>query len=169
MRSLFHCSALILAFLVGAMPARADLDTDKAAISERLQRWAAAFNARDSAGVCDLFSRNLIATVPGALDSGRDAVCARLATLLAKPDRQLHYSPDIREIIVSGDIAVVRLFWTLAIQQGTQRHTSKEAGMDIFQRQAGGTWSIIRFLAFSIDSDRGDERSTSAPKPSFPP
>jgi uncharacterized protein (TIGR02246 family) len=172
MRSIFSCCLLIWAnlLIVGApTPARADTEADRAAITGRLQRWAAAFNARDAAGACDLFARNLISTVPGALDGGRDAVCGRLAILVAKPDVQLHYSPDIQEIIVSGDIAVVRLFWTLTIQQGTQQHSSKEAGMDIFQRQPDGIWSIIRFLAFSTEPDPNDDLSTSAPKPSSSP
>jgi steroid delta-isomerase len=91
-------------------------------------------------------------TVPGALDGGRDAVYGRLATLLAKAGPQFHYSPDIHEIIVSGDIAVARLTWTLTVQQGDDRHSGKEAGMDIFGRQHDGTWSIIRFLAFSADA-----------------
>jgi steroid delta-isomerase len=136
-----------------ATSARADPDADRAAITERLQRWAAAFNARDASGVCDLFAPSLVSTVPGALDGSRDAVCTRLAALLAKPDLQLHYSPDIREIIVSGDIAVVRLFWTLTTQTGADRDVSREAGMDIFERQPDGTWSIVRFLAFTVEPD----------------
>ncbi|SAL72385.1 hypothetical protein AWB69_08798 [Caballeronia udeis] len=30
-------------------PARADVDSDRAAMTERLQRWTVAFNARDAA------------------------------------------------------------------------------------------------------------------------
>lgn len=150
------CLVILLCLFAAAATAtsaRADPDADRAAITERLQRWAAAFNARDASGVCNLFAPNLISTVPGALDGGRDAVCTRLAALLAKPDLQLHYSPDIREIIVSGDIAVVRLFWTLTTQTGADRDVSREAGMDISERQPDGTWSIVRFLAFTIEPD----------------
>ncbi|MER8827663.1 nuclear transport factor 2 family protein [Mesorhizobium sp. M0938] len=149
-----YCRPLLLACLLivgAALPASAEAEADKATITERLQRWAAAFNARDAGGICDLFADKLISTVPGALDSGRDAVCGRLAALLAKPDLQFHYQPDIREIIVSGDIAVVRLFWTLTTKRGDHREVSKEAGMDIFERQPSGTWSIIRFVAFTVE------------------
>ena len=102
-------TAFVLACLaVGPMtPARANADADKAAITKRLYKWADAFNARDSAGVCDLFSPNLISTCADAQDAGRDAVCGRLARLLARTDLQLSYSPDIQEIIVSGDLAAV--------------------------------------------------------------
>lgn len=156
--------ALILTCLfivVTAVPGWTDASADKAAISDRLHRWAAAFNARDVAGVCDLFAPDLISTVPEALDAGRDVVCARLAAVLARRDVQFHYSPDIREIVLSGDIAVVRLYWTLTIQRGDDREVGREAGMDIFARQPNGEWSIVRFMAFSIDPNRGGAASPS--------
>jgi uncharacterized protein (TIGR02246 family) len=148
-------SSLIALFLLVAnvmvTPACADPNSDKAAITERLQRWTAAFNARDAAGVCDLFASDLIATTPGDLAGDRTTLCANLASLLAKPGLQLHYDePDIREIIVSGDIAVVRLFWTLTTQSGAQQDVTTEAGMDIFKRQPDGRWSIARFLSFTL-------------------
>ncbi len=130
-------------------PARADVEADKAAIAARLQGWASAFNARDAAGVCDLFASDLISTVPGALAGSREVVCTRLAKLLADSGLRLSYHPDISEIIVSGDLAVVRLFWTLTIG----RETSTEAGLDIFRRQPDGRWSIARFMAFTVDPD----------------
>ncbi|MDB5621327.1 MAG: hypothetical protein JWQ24_5565 [Tardiphaga sp.] len=75
--------------------------------------------------------------------------------MLAKPDLQLHYdSPDLREIIVSGDIAIVRLFWTLTAQKGVKSSVSTEAGMDIFKRQPDGKWSIARFISFSATPNK---------------
>jgi uncharacterized protein (TIGR02246 family) len=154
LRSTFTRAVMALCLLAaqaGVMPACADPDSDRTAITERLRRWTAAFNARDAAGVCDLFAPDLIATIPGDLGGDRDALCTRLAALLAKPGLQLHYDePDIREIIVSGDIAVVRLFWTLRTRSGDQQDVTTEAGMDIFKRQPDGRWSISRFLSFTL-------------------
>jgi len=147
--------AAVLAGLGAATSARADQDSDRAAITDRLQRWTVAFNARDAAGVCDLFARDLVSTVPEALDGSRDALCGKLSAVLAKPGLQLHYdSPDIREIIVSGDIAVVRLFWTLTARKGAEQSVSTEAGMDIFKRQPDGKWSIARFISFSATPNK---------------
>ncbi|MFM0740878.1 nuclear transport factor 2 family protein [Paraburkholderia xenovorans] len=149
--------AMVIVFTaVGASTsARADGDSDTAAITNRLQRWTQAFNARDAAGVCDVFSPDLISTVPEALDGSRDALCGRLSAVLAKPELQLHYdSPDIREIIVSGDIAIVRLFWTLTAQKAGESSVSTEAGMDIFKRQRDGKWSIARFISFSATPNK---------------
>jgi uncharacterized protein (TIGR02246 family) len=147
--------AVVLAAVGAATPARADVNSDKAAITDRLQRWTVAFNARDAAGVCDVFAPDLISTVPEALDGRRDALCERLSAVLAKPELRLHYdSPDLREIIVSGDIAVVRLFWTLTAQKGVESSVTTEAGMDIFKRQPDGKWSIARFISFSATPNK---------------
>lgn len=143
-----------LVSLAAASAALADPRADEQAIAARLYQWAAAFNARDAAGSCDLFAPDLISTVPGALHADRDAVCARLAALLAKPGLRLRYSPDIQEIIVSGDTAVVRLVWTLTLDAGAVRHTRQEAGMDVFRRQPDGRWSIVRFMAFDIEATK---------------
>jgi uncharacterized protein (TIGR02246 family) len=141
----------LLAVEAMATSSRADPDSDRAAITERLQRWTTAFNTHDAAGICDLFASDLVSTVPGDLDGSRDALCTRLAALQAKPGLQLHYdNPDIREIIVSGDIAVVRLFWTLTTKNGAEQDMTREAGMDVFKRQPDGKWSIARFLSFSL-------------------
>jgi len=147
---LFFALGLLLPSL-GSVSAKADVDQDKIAIAQRLHLWADAFNTRDIAGVCDLFSSDLISSVPGAIAAGRDEVCTRLANVLAKPNVTLRYRPQIDEIIVSGDIAVVRLIWELTTERGSDTSTSREVGMDIFQREPSGQWSIIRFLAFSFD------------------
>ena len=61
-----------------------------------------------------------------------------------------HYdNPEIREIIISGDIAVVRPIWTLTTRKGGEQDVSTEAGIDIFKRQPDGRWSISRFASFT--------------------
>ena len=77
--------AVVLAGVGAATPARAGVDSDRAAITERLQRWTVAFNACDAAGVCDVYAPDLVSTVPDALDGGRDALCGKLSAVLAKP------------------------------------------------------------------------------------
>ena len=69
---------------------------------------------------------------------------------MARPDLQLHYdSPEIREIIISGDIAIVRPIWTLTTRKAGEQDVTTEAGIDIFKRQPDGRWSIARFASFT--------------------
>ncbi|MCX5580175.1 YybH family protein [Kaistia terrae] len=131
----------------------ADATSDEALIRARLQGWADAFNARDAEAACDLFADDVIATVRGTPDSGKAEICGRLRHALAKPDQTMSYTPDIAEVLVSGDLAVVRLTWTLKVVRGGKVAFSQEKGMDLFKRDASGTWRILRFIAFATEKD----------------
>src|SRR5215831_3057212 len=114
-------SALVLltAIVAASAVARADPATDEAAIRQRLERWTAAFNAKDRAGSCDLFAPDLLYAIQDVVNGTYDTMCGNLGKMLGRSDIGLHYAvPDIHEIIVSGDIAVVRLTWTLTVRRG---------------------------------------------------
>jgi steroid delta-isomerase len=141
----------LLALAASPAPARADEAADKAAITARLRGFSDAFNARDEAGLCDIFAPDLIATMPPSLETGSAAICGNIDRVLARPDLRLRYDyPDIREIIVSGDIAVVRVLWTLTVQKGDEQDSTPEGGIDVFRRQPDGRWSIARMATFTL-------------------
>jgi hypothetical protein len=61
------------------------------------------------------------------------------------------YTLQIKEILVWGEVAVVRLVWTLrmwSINPPGSFTESIEPGMDIFRRQPDGSWKIMRYLAY---------------------
>jgi hypothetical protein len=89
-------------------------------------------------------------TVDGVLNGSQDRLCANLREVLANSLVKLKYDePAIEEILVSGDLAVVRLTWTLTAEKGGVRDVTTEEGMDIFRRAPDGVWSIARYIAFS--------------------
>lgn len=143
--------AVILA--VSATAALADPIADRSAIRERLVAWSEAFNAGDAAGACDLFARDVVAVVRGAPDAGKAAVCGRIEKALQDNSRKLSYAADIDEVLVSGDMAVVRLTWTLTIERNARTVTSLERGIDVFRRDDDGKWRIARFIAFTVGDD----------------
>jgi len=145
-----------LAGVVTAGGARAaDTAADEQAITERLQRWTAAFNARDVAGACDLFAPELVYSLPGLVDASYERMCGNFRVVFAKPGLRLTYAePAIHEIIVDGDLAVVRLTWTLTAASGGETDTTSDEGLDVFRRQPDGRWSIIRFIAFPTRENR---------------
>jgi ketosteroid isomerase-like protein len=141
--------------LTGSRVALAGETTDKAAITARLDAFAESFNARNTAAACDIFAPSLIATLPGMLEQSRAGLCGNLGRLFARHDVSVRYDrPDIREIILSGNLAVVRLIWTLTAARGADRDSTQESGLDVFQRQANGQWSIIRFATFTMRPNR---------------
>jgi uncharacterized protein (TIGR02246 family) len=135
--------------------AYADPAADEAAIMQRFERWTAAFNAKDSTTVCDLFAPDLVYSIPEVVQGTREMICANLEKMLARSDIQLHYdNPDVHEIFVAGDVAVVRLTWTLTTQMNGDKDTTTEEGMDMFRRQPDGKWSIARFVAFTTRANK---------------
>ena len=48
--------------------------------------------------------------------------------------------------MTGGDLAVVRLDWTLEVSPPGQKEV--ETGMDIFRKENGGAWRVIRYMAY---------------------
>jgi uncharacterized protein (TIGR02246 family) len=136
----------LLWLAAGQTAALADTAED---IRARLEQWTEDFNAGRADAVCDLFSAEAIANYRGQPERGYDAICALLKTSLADTSRSFRYALDLREIIVEGDLAVVRLIWTLSI--APQNATAVEPGMDIFRKEADGAWRIIRYMAYEAE------------------
>jgi uncharacterized protein (TIGR02246 family) len=136
--------------ILGMSSGLANPASDKDAIIQRFDQWAMAFNARDAAGACDLFAPDLLYSIPEVLEGTHQTMCANFAKLFANNKLRLHYDrPDIHEILLQGDMAVVRLTWTFTAEANGARDTTTEEGIDVFRRQPDGRWSIARFMAFT--------------------
>ena len=145
-------AVLAIGFLAWSVPALATDTADGAAtIRAELVDWTQAYNARQADKVCGIFSEDLRYKFGQVQDRGYSDVCTALRRLLGDETHRSHYTLDLREILVYGDIAVVRLIWTLDSSQPGSSATVRtlEPGMDIFQRQSDGTWKIIRYLAYT--------------------
>lgn len=142
-----------LGFLLAAvcLPASAQpVDAAEAEIRTAFARWTSDFNAQDTSRICDLFAKDLRYDFRGVSERDYDALCGLLHKALADRTKQFVYSHDIREIIVSGDLAIVRLTWTVkvTIPGAATAVESKEPGLDVFRRQPDGGWKIIRYIAY---------------------
>lgn len=118
----------------------------EAEIRARLDQWTQAFNSGDKAAACELFSRSLVSDYRGQGTADYATRCALIAKALDSKERRFRYAADIKEVIVEGNLAVVRLTWTLTITPGDIR--SVEPGMDIFRKEDDGKWRIIRYMAY---------------------
>lgn len=146
MRALFAgCCFLLLA---AGTPASAQ-PAAETAIRTALADWTRDFNARDAARICDLFAVDLRYDYRGFPERDYEALCSLLRRSLADPTKRFAYAHDIREIIVSGDLAIIRLTWTLTVTMpGAAAVQSKEPGLDVFRRQPDGSWKIVRYIGY---------------------
>ena len=140
----------VLALLLLAAPVRtAAAESAEDAIRSTLVQWTKDFNAGKADAVCLLFSPELRYDFRGYPERDYNDVCTLLHRSLADPSKHYVYALDLREIIVSGDLAVVRLTWTLNVTlPNGQLVKSVEPGMDILRKSPDGQWKIIRYIAY---------------------
>jgi len=142
-------AAVALAALFGPPGWAETADSAENEIRAALEGWRTAFNSRDGVRVCDLFARDIVANYEGEPERDYASLCQMLQEALQDRERSYHYSLHINEILVYGSSAVVRLVWTLEIDKpGDRKEIVEEPAVDIFRRQADGSWKISRYLAF---------------------
>ena len=125
-------------------------DAAQAQIRAALTQWTDDFNAGAADKVCGLFAPDLTAQYRGQPERDYDALCGALRRSLSDRTKRYTYALLIKEIIVAGDLAVVRLVWTLKVlrKDTGAEISSDEPGMDLFRRQPDGSWKIARYLAY---------------------
>lgn len=155
----FHALRGMLAslFLFASLSSHAaaePADAAREAIRAALMNWTADFNSGRAQEICNLFSLDLVYEYRGHPERRYDDICDLLQRSLADPTKRYAYSLVVKEILVSGELAVVRLVWTLQTSSPAAggNVVSREPGMDVFRRQPDGSWKIIRFIAYE-DSD----------------
>jgi steroid delta-isomerase len=140
----------VLALLLLAPAAgRAVAESTEEAIRATFVQWTKDFNAGKADAVCRLFSPDLRYDFRGYPERDYNDVCTLLHRSLADQSKRYVYALDIREIMVSGDLAVVRLAWTLTVTlPNGQIVTTVEPGMDVLRKTPDGQWKIIRYIAY---------------------
>ncbi len=120
-------------------------------IRTALTQWMEDFNARRADKVCGLFAPDLVAQFRGQPERNYAGLCELLKRSLSDPERGYSYTLAIKEVIVFGDAAIVRLVWTLTVHRKDAPGgdiTANEPGMDLFRRQTDGSWKIARYIAY---------------------
>ncbi len=142
--------AAVVITLTATAPRAGD---DAAAIEQRLRQWTEDFNAGRVDKLCDLFAPDLIANYRGQPEKTFDSLCASLQRDLSAGPRDYRYALELNEIMVSGDMAVVRLIWHLTVTNKAtgKAVTSSDRGIDVFRRQPDGKWQIARYIAYEME------------------
>ena len=146
----------ITAIAVTALPslssAQTVADDPAAIIRTALEQWRDDFNARRAAHICDLFAPDLRYDFQGLPEQTYPLLCERLHRALANHAQSIRYGLKIKEIIVSDRVAIVRLTWISTDTDASGKQaTHDETGLDVFGRQADGSWKIIRYIAYPAD------------------
>jgi ketosteroid isomerase-like protein len=150
-------SAILCGFLMLMFSSAAGsnaIETAQNEIRAALEKFTKDFNTGNTSDVCALFAPDLISSYQGQPEGDYNSLCAQLFASLNDPVKTYHYSLQIKEVLVCGDLAVVRLAWLLRVTQKSvpEEHFVDETSLDLFRRQADGSWKIFRFVAYPSSS-----------------
>ncbi|WP_420128095.1 nuclear transport factor 2 family protein [Longimicrobium sp.] len=125
---------------------------DVEAVRALVIRSGDAFNAKDPDTIIALYSRDVILTYPGVPDQDYATLDAGYREMTNLPAGvTVTTVPTIEEIIVSGDLAVVRVAWNTTTVQAepAQRATRQLRDMQVWRREADG-WKFFRGVHFRV-------------------
>lgn len=133
-------------------PAPRARESDADAIKGALLAWAAAFNAGNKDAVCRIFAPDLSFDFGKIQNGTYTDLCEQLRRVLGEADAHYRYELGLKEILISGDLAVVRLEWRLTITrpEWAQPALDIEHAIDVLRHEPDGTWRIFRFLGYSL-------------------
>jgi ketosteroid isomerase-like protein len=133
------------------MPAHGPAE-DVEALRALVTRSGDAFNAKDPDAIIALYSRDVLLTYPGIPDSDYQTLDREYREMTNLPAGvTVTTVPDIEEIIVSGDMGIVRVTWnTTTVQaQPAQRTTRQLRDLQVWRREADG-WKFFRGMHFRV-------------------
>lgn len=125
---------------------------DVEALRALVVRSGEAFNARDPDGIMALYSRDIVLSYPGIPDSRYDTIASGYREMTNLPAGvTVTTVPHIEEIIVSGDMGIVRVTWnTTTVQaQPAQRTTRQLRDLQVWRREVDG-WKFYRGMHFRV-------------------
>jgi hypothetical protein len=102
-------SAILCGFLICVFSPAAESNTTEAARNEiraALEKWTKDFNAGNLSDVCSLFAQDLISSYQGLPEGNYNSLCTQLFASLNDPVKSYHYSLQINEIVVCGDLVL---------------------------------------------------------------
>ena len=128
-------------------PAQSTTGAQRRQIRHVLETWREAYNRGDWPRTMDLVAPDQIGwTAQGTtIDYDSQANRARQrAAAKARPTGR--YTLSVKEIVVCGDMALVRDVWTFAPVSGDPTAGTAVRSFELFRRQPNGSWKISRWM-----------------------
>jgi ketosteroid isomerase-like protein len=135
-----------------AEAAASSTERDVAILREKIRKSGEAFNNVDSDAIIAPYARDVVLSYPGVPDMGYETLAKAYAGLRDRKDVVEKTSPTIEEILVSGDLGIIRVMWnTSTTEVATGRQSSRQMkDLQVWRREKDGTWMFIRGMHFRI-------------------
>jgi ketosteroid isomerase-like protein len=135
--------AHVFALAVGLISTHLPASATEAEVRAEFARWMESCKQRDLAGTMAIFAPEVRFVYQGSIESDYRGL-ERTYGQRFKAAGYAEWMGMIDEVIVSGDLAVGFSTWQLIGRGG--RVIASNRSVDIFHRDAGGKWRIIRSI-----------------------
>lgn len=133
------------------VPSTTQAQWDEAVIRQSLADWVRAFNNGDYAKAAQVWAPDMQGWGEGVVDSyQREMDSAKQTPRAAEP--KWRYALRIDEVMVEGDMAVVRDTWT---ETGPTGKTRTFPSFEVWRRQPDKNWKISRWIDGASTPDSG--------------
>lgn len=122
--------------------AAVDTGADEQAIRGHVDHWLQLVEAKDAAGIAELYAEDGTVMPPNApIGKGRAAIQQTWASMMATPGFGLTFTPEQIFVSSSGDMALDRGTYSLTVAPGgtTQTDTGKYV---VVWRKIGSEWKV---------------------------
>jgi ketosteroid isomerase-like protein len=123
-----------------APPPRPDPVADEAAIRARLGLWVEQYNAGDYPAAATIWAPDLVGWMGGGPDDTYER--QQEAAGRAPPADPPRFSLTVNEVLVDGDLAVVRATW----EEQAKGKVTVYKSFEVWRRQPDGLWKIARWI-----------------------
>ncbi|HYG61072.1 MAG TPA: nuclear transport factor 2 family protein [Thermoanaerobaculia bacterium] len=146
-----------------AVQADSSTERDVAILREKIRKSGEAFNNVDPDAIIAPYARDVVLSYPGVPDMGYETLAKVYAGLRDRKNVVEKTSPTIEEILVSGDLGIIRVMWdTTTTEVATGRQSSRQMkDLQVWRRERDGTWMFIRGMHFRIPPPAVPEKPAS--------
>jgi uncharacterized protein (TIGR02246 family) len=124
---------------------------DEQAIREKVDRWLQLVKAKDAAAIAELYAEDGAVMPPNApIGKGRTAIQQTWASMMGTPGFDLTFVPEQIVVSASGDLALDRGTYSLAIAPGGTQQTDTGKYVVVW-RKIGSDWKAAADI---FNSDR---------------
>ncbi len=120
--------------------------TDEQVIRAALADWAVANNAGDQARANQIWAPGVQGWFPSG-EEFRNTAAAQIAGASAEQPARSTFELNIEEVLVSGNLAVVRDTWRETRHFGAASAKRTIKSFEVWQRQPDGKWRISRWIS----------------------
>jgi ketosteroid isomerase-like protein len=145
-----HLLAATLLLAPAVAGAQRSPDADAQAIRARILQGAHGFMIGSPDTVLAHYARDVVLSYPGVPDMDYATLARGYDELRRRPaGERAETTPTFDEVLVSGDMAVVRLRWTTTISDSTGRACDASLrDLQVWRRERDGQWMFIRGMHY---------------------